>query len=342
MRSRTTRLGLLSLSLGGALVLAACDTGDFNVRYVVGLNGLILNTTNAGSTWTQQASGVHVTLNGVAFAGKKQGCAVGEKATVIRTTDGSTWNAATTVPTTKELNAVDLASNGTPSEAPAAQQTQLPEFVAFAVGKSGTIIYSGDGCDVWSLQTSGTTKTLNGVSTGRCSCERAWAVGDGGTILFTNDLGTTWTAQSSGVKKDLLAVAFASETRGWAVGKDGVILATTDGGTTWTKQTSTTKHTLEGVAAGDGSHAYAVGDDGVIVATSDGGTTWTKQVTHTTTDFDAVSTILNSYPFYTASNGDWHDAIAVGSGGLILTTTDGGVTWTKSNSGTKTSLEGAA
>jgi photosystem II stability/assembly factor-like uncharacterized protein len=327
----------LSLSLGGALVLAACDTGDFNVRYVVGLNGLILKTKDAGSTWTQQTSGVTVTLNGVAFAGTGTGCAVGNKATVIRTTDGSTWNAATTVPTTKELNGVDLSDTSGSPKAPA--QVLIPGDVAFAVGKGGTIIYSSDKCDTWTLQSSGTAKTLNGVSACRCHGEQAWAVGDGGTIRATADLGTTWTSQTSTVKTDLLAVWFSNNHDGWAVGKGGVILATTDGGTTWAKQKSNTKHTLEGVAFGDSTHGYAVGDDGVIVATTDGGATWAKQVTHTTTDFDSVSSILA----HLYATGDWHDAIAVGSNGLIETTIDGGVTWvTKSPPGLKTSLEGTA
>jgi photosystem II stability/assembly factor-like uncharacterized protein len=338
MRSRATRLGLLSLSLGGALVLAACDTGDFNVRYVVGLNGLILKTTNAGSSWSQQTSGVTVTLNGVAFAGTTQGCAVGQKGTVIWTQNGSSWNAAASVPTTKELNAVDVPAYGV-SQIGAAPQVPSQSYTGgFAVGQSGTIIYSSDECKNWVLQSSGTTRTLNGVSTCRCGND-AWAVGDKGTIVATTNLGSAWSSQSSGVKSDLLAVSFIGSQTGWAVGAGGVILNTTNGGTTWTKQKSNTKHTLEGVAFGDSSHGYAVGDDGVIVATTDGGTTWAKQATHTTTPFDSVSTIFR--PNYLAT-GDWHDAIAVGSNGLIEMTTDGGTTWTKSNSGTKTSLEGTA
>ncbi|MBV9101090.1 MAG: hypothetical protein JOZ46_05370 [Candidatus Dormibacteraeota bacterium] len=344
MRGISRRLALPVVGLGAtALLLAACDTGDYTVRFVVGTDGLIINTTDAGSTWTPQASGVSVTLNGVAFAGTSNGCAVGDDATVVRTTDGSTWSGATTVPTTKELNAVDLSGNLIPEAPTNAAVSILPKYTAFAVGKSGTILYSADQCDTWTQQTSGTTKTLNGVSTGRCSCSAAWAVGDDGTILHTSNLGSTWSAQVSGVKSQLLAVSFATSNDGWAVGTGGVILATTNGGTTWTKQKSPTKRTLEGVAAADSTHAYAVGDDGVIVATSDG-VTWTKQTTHTSTDLDSISTILDSPPamFYSPANGDWHDAIAVGSGGLILMTQDGGATWTKSASGTKQNLEGAA
>lgn len=341
MRGVSRRLAVPVIGMSAvALLLAACDTGDYTVRFVVGTHGLIINTTDAGATWTAQASGVTVTLNGVAFAGTKNGCTVGEKATVLRTTDGSTWNPATTVPTTQELNAVDLSALEAP-DAPTVQQPPPLVYRAFAVGVGGTIIASRDQCDTWTSENSGTTKTLNGVVTGRCSCGWAWSVGEEGTILHTTD-GSTWAPQTSGVTTDLLAVSFVSTKVGWAVGKGGLILATTDGGTTWTKQKSNTRHTLEGVAAADATHAYAVGDDGVIVATTDG-MTWTKQATHTSTDLDAISTIFDNPPrqFYNP-NGDWHDAIAVGSGGLILMTTDGGTTWTKSTSGTKQNLEGAA
>ena len=166
----------------------------------------------------------------------------------------------------------------------------------------------------------------------------AWAVGNGGTIVATTNDGATWAPQTSGVKSDLLSVVFISTSNGWAVGTGGVILHTTDGGTTWTPQKSNTKHTLEGIAFGDTTHGYAVGDDGVIVATSDGGTTWTKQVTHTTTDLDSVATTI--YPSEWATTGDYHDAIAVGGNGIVLMTTDAGVTWTKVNAGTKVGLEG--
>src|SRR5579864_9575829 len=103
MRGVSRRLALPAIGFGVLLVLAACDTGDYTVRFVVGTHGLIINTTDAGATWNQQTSGVSVTLNGVAFAGTQNGCTVGENATVLRTTDGSTWNPATAVPTTKEL-----------------------------------------------------------------------------------------------------------------------------------------------------------------------------------------------------------------------------------------------
>jgi photosystem II stability/assembly factor-like uncharacterized protein len=340
MRSRATRLGLMSLSLGGLLVLAACDTADYHVRFAVGENGVIVATTNAGSTWAKQTSGVKETLFAVSFAGPKNGCAVGEDGSAIATTDGSTWNAASSVPTVKDLRGLDLVSR-TSSEAAQTNQVSVRNYDAFAVGDNGTIIHSTDQCSTWSSQVSGTTKNLSAVLDCRCTNSEAWAVGDGGTILHTSNGGTAWSPQTSATKADLKAIFVWGNTQGWIAGSGGVILHTTNGGTTWTKQKSNTAHNLEGIAFGDATHGYAVGDDGVIVATSDGGTTWTKQASHTTTDLDSVATTLNGAPAW-FSTGDYHDAIAVGGNGVVLMTTDAGVTWTKVNAGTKVGLEGTA
>jgi photosystem II stability/assembly factor-like uncharacterized protein len=341
MRSRATKLGLVSVSLGAVMVLAGCDTGNFNFRFVVGEGGTIVATTDAGSTWSKQASGVKENLHGVAFSGTKEGCVAGGDGRILVTTDGSTWTPATTVPTTKSLYAIDILDTNSGPAQPVNGPNQASNFDAYAVGEKGTIIHSTDVCVTWAAQASGTTKALRGVSTCRCGSDDAWTVGDGGTIIATTDAGTTWTPQASGVKADLAAVSFVSSTKGWAVGQKGVILHTGDGGTTWVPQTSGTKHSLEGVAFADSMHGYAVGDDGVILFTSDGGTTWTKQSSHTSKDLDGVSTILNAAPFYTPT-GDYKDAIAVGNSGVVLMTTDAGTTWTKVNAGTKKNLDGAA
>jgi photosystem II stability/assembly factor-like uncharacterized protein len=130
------------------LVLAACDTGNYTVRFTVGEAGTILNTTDAGATWQAQASGVKNNLNGVSFAFTTYGCAVGDKGTIVYTTDGSTWNSASSVPTTLKLNAVDV---------------ELGEGVdGLAVGVQGTILFTAN-CSSWTAQTSNTTANLNGV-----------------------------------------------------------------------------------------------------------------------------------------------------------------------------------
>ena len=338
-RILTGRRALVVLATtGGALVLAACDTGDFHVRFAVGEAGIILNTADAGATWQAQASGVKNNLNGVSFVSTTFGCAVGDKGTIVYTTDGSTWNSASSVPTTLKLNGVDV--------------EPVEGDFGFAVGVKGTILTT-DTCSSWTAQTSGTTANLNGVSTCRCDSPDGWAVGDYGHILNTVNGGTTWNPQLSGTGQNLESVWFVNAFDGWAVGKRGVILNTGDGGTTWTAQTSGTTGELDGVVFADPVHGYAVGQNGVILATVNGGTTWTAQTSHTSQNLESVSTIFTGSGCATVGEsvctatlapptGDWHDAIAVGKNGVIRMTQDGGATWTISNSGTKQNLSGAS
>jgi photosystem II stability/assembly factor-like uncharacterized protein len=97
-------------------------------------------------------------------------------------------------------------------------------FICWAVGASGTILFSTGGGS-WSSQTSGTSNTLNGVSCPDAS--HCWAAGDSGTILFSTG-GGTWSSQTSGTSNGLTGVSFPSTCRGWAVGISGTILAFTD------------------------------------------------------------------------------------------------------------------
>ena len=125
----------------------------------------------------------------------------------------------------------------------------------------------------------------------------------------------------------LHAVSFPSPVAGWAVGDSGTILVTTSMGSTWSHQTSGTTENLLAVFFADSTHGWAVGEGGTILATTDGGTTWTAQ-----TSITGTSRFCNPYPNCdylqgVAFNDDLH-GIIVGTWGTILTTSDGGVTWT--------------
>jgi photosystem II stability/assembly factor-like uncharacterized protein len=334
------RVAVALAATSGALVLAACDTGDFHIRFTVGEAGIILNTTDAGATWQAQASGVKKNLNGVSFGGPRQGCAVGDNGTIVFTTDGSTWNSASSVPTTLKLNAVDVE----PFEGGSIAQVLGADVFGFAVGIKGTILAT-EGCGSWTAQTSGITANLNGVAMCRCTnVDAAWAVGDYGHILNTLDGGTTWNPQVSGTGQNLESVSFVDSNNGWAVGKRGVILNTLNGGTTWTPQTSGTTTELDGVVFADAQHGYAVGQKGVILATTNGGTTWIAQNSHTSQNLESVSTIwdANQTEVGLEVPNDYSDAIAVGKNGVIRMTTNEGATWTISNSGTTQNLGGAS
>ena len=70
----------------------------------------------------------------------------------------------------------------------------------------------------WTMQQSGTTEHLNGVSFADASS--GWAAGDGSTILHTADGGVTWAPQDPGVLAIFMAVSFHDTQNGMAVGSE--------------------------------------------------------------------------------------------------------------------------
>jgi Uncharacterized protein related to plant photosystem II stability/assembly factor len=88
-------------------------------------------------------------------------------------------------------------------------------------------------------------------------------------------------------------------------------------------------NTLNGVCFTDANTGTAVGNGGTILRTTDGGITWTRQESGTTLDLYGVSfsnadtgTIVGGREIYYID--DYRDFY-----GIILHTTNGGVTWTK-------------
>jgi photosystem II stability/assembly factor-like uncharacterized protein len=177
-----------------------------------------------------------------------------------------------------------------------------------------------------------------------------WVVGGSGgrpVALRTVDGGEQWLAATlPDIDGGLTDVRFADLRHGWAVGNltgtgpanaaGAVLLATADGGATWTAQSVPPGiGRLNRLAVLDATHGWAVGvaagGQPVLVATADGGATWTSQA------LPAGIRALRDVAFV-----DQHRGWAVGAlpvplpaepgkddPGVILTTTDGGATWTR-------------
>ncbi len=179
-----------------------------------------------------------------------------------------------------------------------------------------------------------TTKWLWGVDF--TDADNGCAVGSGGYVITTADGGANWTQRSADTGNDLYGVAFADADKGWIVGDGGTIRVTTNGGASWAAQTSGTSQKLRAVAVADTNSGWAVGevDDGdpdtpktgLILRTVNGGTTWTST---------AFPQQLRDVVFINATTG-W----AVGVGGYVLKTSDGGENWTPQTSGTSQTLYG--
>ena len=121
---------------------------------------MIIKTTDGGTTWNQQTSGVTTGLRNVHFVTSSIGYAVGDQGVILKTTDGgTTWNNQTSG-TEKILYSF--------FRFPSSSE-------AWVVGQDGIILYTADAGENWSEQTSGTNSTLNSLSMADTS--NGWAVG---------------------------------------------------------------------------------------------------------------------------------------------------------------------
>jgi photosystem II stability/assembly factor-like uncharacterized protein len=137
----------------------------------------------------------------------------------------------------------------------------------------------------WTLQTSGVTARLRGVSA--VSGSTAWASGANGTVLRTSDGGRTWRRLTvpDADALDFRDVDAIDDRTAWVLsigpGAASRIYRTADGGASWDRQfvNDDPKAFFDGMAFWDADHGVAVSDsvDGrfVIIRTENGGRTWT-------------------------------------------------------------------
>jgi|SRR5688572_1208450 len=137
----------------------------------------------------------------------------------------------------------------------------------------------------WSLQTSGVTARLRGVSA--VSERVAWASGSGATVLLTDDGGATWrklnvTSETLDFR-DIDAIdARTAFVLSIGNGPASRIYKTTDAGATWTMQfkNDDPKAFLDAMSFWDADNGIVFGDsvDGqfYILMTDNGGLTWSR------------------------------------------------------------------
>ncbi len=335
--------------LNGVFFLPDAETG-----WIVGDSGTILHTTDGGATWTAEDSGTTSRLYAVFFTDAQHGFAAGEDRTLLQTADGgATWTGRDGQMLT--VNALDFVD---------AQH-------GFAVGWAGGVLLTIDGGASWSLVQTSANEDLLAVSFS--DLDHGWAVGVAGTILVTADGGRSWQAQGQGLTgDDLVGVAAQSPTAVYAVGQKGAFYYSADG-LTWKKSSLWFwQDTLTSLALAPDGTLWAGGGDGHVFMASaaEPGQQFFLDENRGLDSADTVAALAFADPlhgvlavgyflYYTADGGrtlDWAPvssppgavmpgwegvamtsathAIAVGTGGAIALSDDGGKSWTPVGAGT--------
>ena len=197
----------------------------------------------------------------------------------------------------------------------------------FAVGVL-TVLHTRNGGATWVSQIGAVPGLIqfNGVSSP--DSLHAWMVGVDGFIYSTVDGGTSWTKQQPSVPGAILnAVRFRDRNNGWACGRrnngEGVILYTNNGGQIWSEAATNGLHEVQSISFGTSGAGVACGVQGQIAYSVDGGATWKLGNSGTTFALQAIGM---------APGAGGQFAIAGGVLGAALTTSDGGRTWSRSQS----------
>ena len=161
--------------------------------------------------------------------------------------------------------------------------------------------------------------------------DRGLVVGDVGYMLETKDGGAHWAEYRHREigKEPLFDVCLVGDKSGWIVGKKGLILHTKDGGLHWLKQNSGTDNDLMAVRFISENRGFIAGSYGVILQTSDGGATWKAYAINWEKDLKEVmeKNGLASPHLYDIAFPSEKEGWIVGENGVIVRTTDGGLTW---------------
>lgn len=305
---------------------------DDNTGWIVGSDGFIKKTTNAGNEWIEQNSGTNLILKAVQFVNENTGWICGESGLILKTTNGGSDWFSLISGTTQHLTDIQFCSSD----------------IGYISGFEGTILKTTDGGLSWLSLNTGTTNDLYSVNfIDELQGYSGYQVGDSSYILKTTDGGINWSSKVIGYSIGKLnTVKFINADTGYVGGGHSIsiffIYKTTDGGNTWTQSNVSNLRPLEvipdeqqwiyyggginSIYFKDQNIGYAVsgwgGWDRGIFTTTDGGTTWSRK--YYESEADGILSV------YGNSQGK---AWAVGRDGVIFTTEDDGNSWAQLLSG---------
>ncbi len=204
----------------------------------------VLTSIDNGITWINRTTSVtYDNLQSIATDGANHLITVGTNGTILRTTNGSSWNGVTSGVTTELTRAVFGAG----------------KYVV--TGTGGQIITSPDGL-TWTAVASGTTQHLRGTS---FLNNQFFIAGDNG-LLLRSTTGTTWTSATLPTDGGSFELAYGAG-RYVAVSGGGRILTSSDA-ITWSEANSGTTADLRDIAFGNGK--FLVSATTFVLTSSDG------------------------------------------------------------------------
>ncbi len=313
-----------------------------NRYFIVGESGKILLSDNEGASWTLKNNGlvglsyyyVQLSTGRIIVKGGHEPLYY---KVAISDDDGDSWR--TVIFDNYEDNFINAIAKSDTND-------------IIIGGSNGMIFTSSDQGESWSFRNSGITKNIAKIIT---SQERYLAIAEN-TIIISDNKGLNWTNQ---VFTDYLSDIIIFDTNTLALLTSDSVYVSTNNGESWSKYSASDKPFLSRFTQINNT-LYAYGSNGRIVASTNGGATWI-QINQELSAFAGsilkinatCSFIMGSTIYKTTNVGkDWEEIVnptstrmlssgvfdennfvAVGSGGKIITSSDGGATWIDRSTG---------
>jgi photosystem II stability/assembly factor-like uncharacterized protein len=279
--------------------------------FVVGTRLLLKETRDGGQSWRSR-SGVGATtpsvdpFYAVLFHDSQNGWITGNNNYAFRTTDeGATWSRMTTVPAGSWRH-IDFVS----------------PTMGF-IGANGACAFTSDGGQNWQLR-SGYPDCPIMYGMDFRDANLGLVAGDhlslGTGIYRTTDGGRTWSRRLTGIFND---VVFMDANTALAAANTGAIYRSTDAGNSWTQIAPARPNGLGDLERVDSTTVVGVSVLGDLWRSADGGFTWNK----VGEDLGSLPGVWNVH-FRDTQNG-W----VVGPKGILLASSDGGLTWRVASNG---------
>lgn len=273
---------------------------------------MVTDRSEAQAEWTPLSfENINMTLYDIHFTSDLLGWAVGERGTILHTSDGGeSWDIQYQ-DENDELELVKLAFTS--------------ETNGVAVGGEifsfGTILHTSDAGETW------TTLDIDGLlfleSAFAADDQNIWAVGGAAgnqIIARSSDAGQNWEIEINELGSHaLFDVFFVDGNNGWMSGLSGNYHRTTNGGESWSSAQTGNSETLIGLHMLDAENGFMASQDGDIFRT-DNGSSWTKvgELDFVTRDIWFVSEEIGFAGvfsgLYSTTNGgaDWNEDLFTG------------------------------
>src|SRR5215207_2479655 len=297
-------------------------------------------STPAAHSWEKQKSGTFAWLRGVFFVDAERGWAVGAKGALLSTADGgATWRVrrAPTEDALRDIFFTDEWTGWIVCERSVYMPRAKDEPRAY-------LLKTEDGGEKWSrVEVTGIDLEAVLARVAFADAAHGWAAGEFGALYATADGGRTWERQRVPTRHLLLGAHFHDAQAGWLVGAGTTLLHTSDGGATWragrietAKKTATRARTVAPSSTTDSSPPSPqefTPTSSPSPSPSSSAPSASPTSPRTSSPSIEASVRFNAVAFADARRG-W----AVGEGGAVYATDDGGATWRAQESGVAVDL----